>query len=242
MQYPTNYISITTYYSSSHKGLDLGFYSALHHHQPILAVEDGEVIYSKFQNTGGKTVHIRHKINGEWYVSEYGHMQTVNVVLGQKVKRNQKIGTMGSTGIVDGEHCHCGICKGYTITYTSKDVWINPINILYVYPSQTVHKETIKKYGDKLRYYDIPEKGIYKTKYNMYIRKNPNGSIVKVKDCTSAMKKALTSNKPNDNAIIKKGIKFTALDVEKSNKSYWAKNYSGYICIKDETNEFCKKV
>ena len=33
--------------------------------------------------------------------------------------------------------------------------------------------------------------GIYKTLYNMNIRKTPNGAIVKVKDCTSAMKKVL---------------------------------------------------
>lgn len=85
-------------------------------------------------------------------------------------------------------------------------------------------------------------KGTYKTKYDMNIRKSPNGPIVKVKDCTSAMKKALVSQKANDNAVIKKGTNFTALDVVKSGNSYWAKNYSGYICIKDSKNEYCTKV
>ena len=85
-------------------------------------------------------------------------------------------------------------------------------------------------------------KGTYKTKYDMNIRKSPNGPIVKVKDCTSAMKKALVSQKANDNAVIKKGTNFTALDVVKSGSSYWAKNYSGYICIKDSKNEYCTKV
>ena len=84
-------------------------------------------------------------------------------------------------------------------------------------------------------------KGIYKCKYNMYIRKSPNGEIVKVKDCTDAMKSALTSKKPNDNAIIKKGTQFTALDITKSGKEYWAKNYSGYICINDGKVEYCSK-
>ena len=85
-------------------------------------------------------------------------------------------------------------------------------------------------------------KGTYKTKYDMNIRKSPNGPIVKVKDCTSAMKKALTSTNPNDNAVIKKGTNFTALGIEKSGNSYWAKNYSGYICIKDNSNTYCVKV
>lgn len=89
---------------------------------------------------------------------------------------------------------------------------------------------------------NIPSKGTYKTKYDMNIRKSPNGPIVKVKDCTSAMKKALTSTNPNDNAVIKKGTNFTALGIEKSGNSYWAKNYSGYICIKDNSKTYCNKV
>ena len=84
--------------------------------------------------------------------------------------------------------------------------------------------------------------GIYKANYDMYIRKSPNGEIVKVKQCTSAMKKALKSKKPNDNAIIKKGTKFTVLEVVKSGDSYWGKNYSGYICLEAGNTTYCKKV
>ena len=85
-------------------------------------------------------------------------------------------------------------------------------------------------------------KGIYKAKYDMNIRKSPSGAIVKVKDCTSAMKKALVSQNANDNAVIRKGTNFTALDVVKSGNSYWAKNYSGYICIEDNSKIYCTKV
>ena len=46
--------------------------------------------------------------------------------------------------------------------------------------------------------------GIYRCDYNMNIRKKPNGEHVKVKECTDAMKKALTSKSPNANAVIKK--------------------------------------
>lgn len=84
-------------------------------------------------------------------------------------------------------------------------------------------------------------KGIYKCNYNMYIRENPNGRIKKVKECTSAMRSALTSNKPNDNAIIKKGKQYTALDVVQDGNGYWAKNYSGYICIDDGNVKYCTR-
>lgn len=91
------------------------------------------------------------------------------------------------------------------------------------------------------KWHQSDPKGIYKTLYNMNIRKIPNGAIVKVKDCTSAMKKVLTSKNPNDNAVIKKGTSFTALDIVEKNGT-WAKNYSGYICIKSGSKTYCKKV
>ena len=62
MQYPDNYISIPQGFSSKHKGVDFGWYSVLHHHQPILSVWEGEVIYSKRQSSGGNVIHIKHKI------------------------------------------------------------------------------------------------------------------------------------------------------------------------------------
>lgn len=84
-------------------------------------------------------------------------------------------------------------------------------------------------------------KGIYHCNYNMHIRKKPNGQPVKVKDCTSAMSSALTSKNPNADAIVKKGTNFTALAIEKSGDGYWAKNYSGYICIDDGKTQYCSK-
>ena len=85
-------------------------------------------------------------------------------------------------------------------------------------------------------------KGTYNCNYDMNIRKSPNGARVKVKDCTSAMKKALVSQKANDYAVIKKGTNITILEVVKKDGSYWGKNYSGYICLQDPTKVYCKKV
>lgn len=90
----------------------------------------------------------------------------------------------------------------------------------------------------------VQEKGIYKTNYNMNIRKKPTtkSEVVKVKNCTAAMKKALTSKSSNANAVVKKGINFTALEIIKDGNYTWAKNYSGYICISDGKTKYCTKV
>ena len=245
MQYPVNYISIPQGYSSKHKGLDLGWYSVIHHHQPIYAVEDGEVIYTKNQgkNSGGLVVHIRHKIGGEYYVSEYGHLKEWCVIVGQKVSRGQQIGKMGATGNVTGEHLHAGLCKGMKITYTSADQWVNPMDYFEVYPNQVVNDKAKKEYGNKIKYYtgDLTP-GVYNTLYNMNIRKSPNGARTKVKECTDAMKKALVSKAPNDYAVIKKGTNITILEVVDKSKTSWGRNYSGYVCLEDINTQYCKKV
>ena len=90
----------------------------------------------------------------------------------------------------------------------------------------------------------VATKGIYKTNYNMNIRKKPSvkSEVVKVKDCTDAMKKALVNKSPNADAVVKRNIEFTALEVIKDGNYTWAKNYSGYICISDGKSKYCTKV
>ena len=251
MQYPLIYNGIKQGFSKTkHKGIDLGWnllYGGTN--AKIYCVEDGVVHSIQHQYTGGNVLIIKHS-NG--FFSEYGHLSKIVVREGEKVKRNQYIANMGNTGYYYDEdekayvrvpfHLHLGLYKGDTFSYGVNN-WVNPIDYLELYPYQKFSANTIKTYGSKLKYYkEEPKKGVYKTKYNMNIRKSPNGDIVKVKDCTSAMKKALVSTNPNDNAVIKKGTNFTALDVVKSGNSYWAKNYSGYICIEDNSKIYCTKV
>ena len=142
MIYPVNYIAIVRDKSLTHKGIDFGWYSTSHHHQPILAVADGTVIYKKVQTSGGKVIHIKHK-NGT--VSEYGHMDSWTVNINDKVKKGQKIGTMGATGKVSGEHLHFGLCKGDKITYTRKDKWLSPRDYLCMMKNQTVNTKSKSK-------------------------------------------------------------------------------------------------
>ena len=90
----------------------------------------------------------------------------------------------------------------------------------------------------------VDTKHHYKTQYNMNIRKSPSvkSAIVKVKDCTDAMKKALVSQSPNANAVVKKDVIFTELSLIKDGNYTWAKNYSGYICISEGSKVYCTKV
>lgn len=149
MRYPVNYIGIKQGFSSKHYGIDFGW-NKKHggEHQPIYAVDDGEIIYKSVQKTGGKVLHIKHS-NG--YVSEYGHLASWYGSIGDKVKKGQKIGTMGQTGIAKGCHLHFGLYKGSKINYNDKSKFVNPINYLCKFNNQTtsLKSKLIVKYKTK---------------------------------------------------------------------------------------------
>ena len=203
-----------------HHGIDLNS-SPYNGSAEIIAVEDGVVTkVSKIGKNMGTPCYVRIKHSNGLYTLYY-HLKsnTINVSKGNKVKKGEILGIIGKTGKATGVHLHFQIDKGKD----SSSIDPNP----YLFDG----KELIDDYT----------KGIYKCKYNMYIRKKPFGSIVKVKECTTEMKKALTSKNPEAEAIIKKGTKFTALGIEKKNNTSWAKNYSGYIAIDDGNVKYCVK-
>lgn len=88
--------------------------------------------------------------------------------------------------------------------------------------------------------------GTYRCNYDMRLRTKPSTSspTLKVKDCTELQKKALTSQKPNDNAVFKKGTNLTAIEIVKNTKGeYWLRTYrNAYICIDDGSTKYCTKV
>ncbi|GAB4494372.1 MAG: hypothetical protein OHK0045_25530 [Raineya sp.] len=97
----------------NHNGVDYGGAKG----SPILAIERGKVIEAKtgcqegeLQCNGqkGNYVLIDHE-NG--YKSVYLHLDTVLVKEGQRVKRGQKIGTMGNTGYSTGTHLHLSVTQ-----------------------------------------------------------------------------------------------------------------------------------
>jgi len=91
---------------------------------PIFATGDG-VITRADSNSSGYGNHIRID-HGFGYVSLYGHLRRrkpYNVRVGQKVKRGEIIGYVGSTGRSQAPHLHYEVFKN--------DERINPINFYY---------------------------------------------------------------------------------------------------------------
>ena len=85
---------------------------------PIYATGDGVVSDVKYQRFGyGNMVVIDH---GFGYVTRYAHMSKVFAIEGQKVKRGECIGQVGSSGKSTGPHLH------YEVHYRGKKV--NPAN------------------------------------------------------------------------------------------------------------------
>ncbi len=69
----------------------------------IYATGNGTVISSGWQQGYGNCVEINH---GFGYVTLYGHMSSIKARVGQKVKRGDVIGLVGSTGKSTGPHLH----------------------------------------------------------------------------------------------------------------------------------------
>ena len=83
-----------------HKGLDFTAPQGT----PIYATGDGTVALAGYGEGGyGNHVEINH---GYGYKTLYGHMVRIKVRAGQKVKRGEVIGWVGSTGKSTGPHCH----------------------------------------------------------------------------------------------------------------------------------------
>ena len=83
-----------------HKGLDFTAPQGT----PIYATGDGAVALAGYGEGGyGNHVEINH---GYGYKTLYGHMVRIKVRAGQKVKRGEVIGWVGSTGKSTGPHCH----------------------------------------------------------------------------------------------------------------------------------------
>lgn len=100
-----------------HKGMDF----TAKRGTPVYASGDGKVLRADSRSTGyGKHIRIDH---GYGYVSLYAHLNAYNVKRGQKIKRGDVIGFVGSTGRSQAPHLH------YEISKDGRK--INPINYYY---------------------------------------------------------------------------------------------------------------
>lgn len=76
----------------------------------FFSIADGEVIEKRFDKNVGNMIRIRHKYGAH---SEYFHADSLeNLSVGMRVKRGQKLGTIGRTGrLCTGPHLHMGLYK-----------------------------------------------------------------------------------------------------------------------------------
>lgn len=103
--------------SRMHTGIDFAAKTGT----PVYATGDGTVIDPKGNQSGyGIVCIINH---GYGFQSLYGHLSKMLVKPGDKVKRGQIIGLVGSTGLSVAPHCHYEIIKN--------GVKINPVNYFY---------------------------------------------------------------------------------------------------------------
>lgn len=82
-----------------HSGIDI----AAPLNTPILAAADGKVIHAGRNGGYGLTVIIEH---GDTYETLYAHLNKIDVEVGEKVKKGDVIGGMGTTGRSTGVHLH----------------------------------------------------------------------------------------------------------------------------------------
>lgn len=99
--WPTPSRRINQYFSWRHSGLDIDNYTA---NDPIYASESGTIMIAGWNSGGyGNRVLIQHTGGVQ---TNYGHLKKVLVKSGQKVKKGDVIGIMGTTGRSTGIHLH----------------------------------------------------------------------------------------------------------------------------------------
>jgi murein DD-endopeptidase MepM/ murein hydrolase activator NlpD len=85
--------------AAMHAGLDLAGPVGT----PIYATADGVVGHAGVRGAYGNLIEIEH---GSGIGTRYGHLSRISVSVGQRVRRGQLIGLMGSTGRSTGSHLH----------------------------------------------------------------------------------------------------------------------------------------
>ncbi len=101
---------------------------------PIYATGDGVVIDPEGNQSGyGIVCIINH---GYGYQSLYGHMSRMVVKIGDKVKRGQLVGYVGSTGLSVAPHCHYEVIKNGTK--------IDPVHFFYNDLTPAEYEQVVK--------------------------------------------------------------------------------------------------
>ncbi len=115
LAWPCSSRTITSYYgyrsssatngvgSTNHRGIDIG---GVGYTTPIVAAADGVVTISMRSSSAGEYVAVSH---GNGVVTQYMHMSSRSVSVGDYVYQGQQLGISGSTGNSTGPHLHFGV-------------------------------------------------------------------------------------------------------------------------------------
>jgi murein DD-endopeptidase MepM/ murein hydrolase activator NlpD len=98
-----------------HSGLDIAGDKG----QPVFATADGTVDFSGYRGDYGNLIVVQH---GYGLETRYGHLQTLSVEKGAKVKRGDIIGRVGATGRATGNHLHYEVLANGAL--------LNPLRLL----------------------------------------------------------------------------------------------------------------
>ena len=101
----TYLINGTSYGNAVHQGVDLASTA----HAPIEAANHGIIVFAGPLGIYGNAVIIDH---GLGISSLYGHLSSIEVTVGKNVKKQEKIGVSGLTGLAGGDHLHFSILAG----------------------------------------------------------------------------------------------------------------------------------
>lgn len=135
--------------TATHWGTDYGTHCKK---WPLYAIEDGYVhIVTKSKTGYGNHIWIRYPRIDRSIL--YGHMDSISVKKGDKVKEGTLVGYTGTTGKSTGIHLHMGMTK------IGSNTWLNPHAYEYTEPPKPEPKPkpeptpvpTALKVGDKVR-------------------------------------------------------------------------------------------
>ena len=107
---------------SFHTGIDL----AATEGTPVFAADDGVVEFAGRNGGYGNFILIDHGV----YSTAYAHLSRIDVYEGQRVKKGQLIGRVGSTGLSTGPHLHFEV--RYRGRHMNPMAYLPPKNSMYV--------------------------------------------------------------------------------------------------------------
>jgi murein DD-endopeptidase MepM/ murein hydrolase activator NlpD len=111
----------------------LGFDLAVTAHVPVVAANDGRVVWASDLGIYGNCIVLDH---GYGLQSIYGHLSRIDVKVGELVKKGQAMGHSGSTGLAGGDHLH--------FSMQVDGVQVNPVEW---FDAHWIHDRILSKLG-----------------------------------------------------------------------------------------------